>query len=167
MVAPGCLDMVNFWAPDTIPEKFAGRSFYPHNPNVTLMRTNVEENRRLGEIMAAKLNLSVGPVTVLLPRKGLSMIDAPGEPFWWPEADEALFSALKQHLRTDIPVLELDNNINDPAFADEHPNGTHWKNADDKWCFVTFNHWIDERYVYVDRDDGGWRAYWWFAGVRK
>jgi len=119
IVVPGCLDMVNFWAPATIPEKFKGRKFYPHNPNVTLMRTNVEENRQLGKIVAAKLNLSVGPVTVLLPRKGVSMIDAPGAPFWWPEADEALFAALKQNLRKEIPVLELDYNINDPPFADE------------------------------------------------
>jgi len=65
VVAPGCLDMVNFWAPSTIPEKFKGRKFYPHNPNVTLMRTNVEENHKLGEILAAKLNQSVGPLTVV------------------------------------------------------------------------------------------------------
>jgi uncharacterized protein (UPF0261 family) len=119
IVVPGCLDMVNFWAPPTVPEKFRDRLFYPHNPNVTLMRTTVEENRKLGEIMAAKLNLSVGPVTVLLPRRGLSMIDSPGGPFWWPEADEALFNALKQNLRRDIPALELDYNINDAPFADE------------------------------------------------
>src|ERR1700722_6781042 len=119
IVVPGCLDMVNFWAPSTVPERFRARLFYPHNPNVTLMRTTVEENRKLGEIMATKLNRSVGPVTVLLPLKGLSMIDSPGGPFWWPEADEALFSALKQNLRPDIPALELDYNINDAPFADE------------------------------------------------
>jgi uncharacterized protein (UPF0261 family) len=119
IVVPGCLDMVNFWAPSTVPEKFKDRIFYPHNPNVTLMRTTVEENRKLGEIMAAKLNRSVGPVTVLLPRRGLSMIDSPDGPFWWPEADEALFSALKENLRRDIPALELDYNINDAPFVDE------------------------------------------------
>ncbi len=117
IVTPACLDMVNFWAPETIPAKFRGRTFYPHNPNVTLMRTTVEESARLGEILAEKLNQSTGPVTVLLPLKGLSMIDAPGGPFWNPEADRALFSALKKHLRPDIPVIELDCNVNDPEFS--------------------------------------------------
>ncbi len=118
VVAPGCLDMVNFWAPRTIPSKFQGRTFYPHNPNVTLMRTTVEENGRLGEILAQKLNASEGPVSVVFPRKGLSMIDAPGQPFWLPEADEALFASLKSNLRPDIPLIELDCNINDPMFAE-------------------------------------------------
>lgn len=117
IVVPGCLDMVNFNAPDTVPSKFAGRAFYQHNPNVTLMRTNVEENRRLGEILAEKLNQSKGPVTVLLPLKGVSMIAAPGKAFHSPQADEALFATLKQNLRADIPVIEMEANINDPAFA--------------------------------------------------
>ncbi len=118
IVVPGCLDMVNFWAPPTVPARFKDRKFYPHNPNVTLMRTNVEENRRLGEILAEKLNQSRRPVTVLLPLKGVSMIDSPGGAFWWPEADQALFHALKKNLRPDISVVEMDCNINDPAFAD-------------------------------------------------
>ncbi len=117
IVAPGCLDMVNFWHPATVPAPFQGRKFYPHNLNVTLMRTTPEENRQLGHILASKLNQSLGPVTVFLPLRGLSMIDAPGGPFWWPEADQAFFSALKQDLRKDIPVVELDCNINDPVFA--------------------------------------------------
>ncbi|NUN97654.1 MAG: Tm-1-like ATP-binding domain-containing protein [Candidatus Omnitrophica bacterium] len=117
VVVPGCLDMVNFWAPETVPDRFKGRKFYPHNPNVTLMRTNVEENRELGRILAEKLNQSLGPVTVLFPLKGLSMIDSPGGPFWWPEADQALLGSLKEDLRRDIPVVELDHNINDPEFA--------------------------------------------------
>jgi uncharacterized protein (UPF0261 family) len=117
IVVPGCVDMVNFWAPETIPDKFTGRKFYPHNPNVTLMRTDVDESRRLGEIIAEKLNMSKGPVTVLIPLKGVSMIDAHGGPFWWPEADQALNDALKRNLRPDIPVIEMDNNINDPEFA--------------------------------------------------
>lgn len=117
VVTPACLDMVNFWAPETVPERFGGRRFYQHNPNITLMRTDPEECRRLGEILAEKLNLSTGPVTVLIPRRGLSMIDAPGGPFWWPEADEALFQALKSHLRPEIPVRELDANVNDTEFA--------------------------------------------------
>ena len=118
VVVPGCVDMVNFWAPDTVPAKFAGRTFYPHNPNVTLMRTNVEENQAIGERMAEKLNLSKGPVDVLWPRRGVSMIDAPDGPFWWAEADEACLSALKQKLRSDIPVIEMDCNINDREFAE-------------------------------------------------
>jgi len=117
VVAPGCLDMVNFWKPETVPEKFHGRRFYPHNPNITLMRTTPEENQELGRIIAEKLNLSVGPVTVLLPLGGLSMIDAPGGPFWWPEASHALFQSLKSHLRRDIAVVEMACNINDRAFA--------------------------------------------------
>jgi uncharacterized protein (UPF0261 family) len=118
IVVPGCLDMVNFWAPSTVPARFNGRTFYPHNPNVTLMRTNIEENRQLGRILAGKLNRSTGPVTVLLPLQGVSMLDSPGGAFWWPEADHALFGALKAALRPDIPVLELDCNINEPAFAE-------------------------------------------------
>jgi uncharacterized protein (UPF0261 family) len=117
VVVPGCLDMVNFWAPETVPAKFKERKFYQHNPNVTLMRTNVEENQRLGMILAEKINLSTGPVTVLLPLRGLSMIDSAGGAFWWPEADQALFRALKENLRSDIPLIEMDCVINDPNFA--------------------------------------------------
>ncbi|HMO66941.1 MAG TPA: Tm-1-like ATP-binding domain-containing protein, partial [Verrucomicrobiota bacterium] len=117
VVAPGCLDMVNFGPPETVPAKFAGRRFYPHNPQVTLLRTTPDECRRLGEIIAGKLNASTGPVAVLLPLRGISVISAPGQPFDWPEADAALFGALKAGLRPDIPVRELDVNINDPAFA--------------------------------------------------
>ncbi|MBN1489104.1 MAG: Tm-1-like ATP-binding domain-containing protein [Phycisphaerae bacterium] len=118
VVTPACLDMVNFWAPETVPAAFKDRRFYPHNPNITLMRTNVEENQQLGAILAEKLNASCGPVTVVLPLQGLSMIDAPGGLFWWPEADHALFAALKTTLRSDIPVIELDCNVNDPPFAE-------------------------------------------------
>jgi uncharacterized protein (UPF0261 family) len=118
IVVPGCIDMVNFRAPPTVPAKFKDRKFYPHNPNVTLMRTDVEENRRLGEIFAEKLNPSTGLVTVLLPLRGVSMIDSPGGAFWWPEADAAFVAALKARLRPGIPVIEMDCNINDPAFAE-------------------------------------------------
>jgi uncharacterized protein (UPF0261 family) len=118
VVAPGCLDMVNFWAPDTVPAKYRDRTFYQHNPNVTLMRTNVEENQRLGEIIAEKLNASRGPVTVLLPLHGLSMIGKPNGPFHSAEADLALFTSLKEKLRDEIEVIELDGGINDPPFAE-------------------------------------------------
>jgi uncharacterized protein (UPF0261 family) len=72
----------------------------------------------LGAILAEKLNASQGPVTVALPLQGVSMIDAPGQPFWWPEANQTLFKAIRTSLRADIPVVELDCNINDPAFAE-------------------------------------------------
>lgn len=118
VVAPGCLDMVNFAAAETVPSKYAARKLFKWNPNVTLMRTNVEENHALGKILGRKLNQSKGPVKVLLPLRGVSQLDSAGREFWWPEADQALFSSLRQELQTDIPVVELDNNINDPEFAD-------------------------------------------------
>lgn len=117
IVTPGCLDMVNFWAPETVPEKFNGRTFYPHNPNVTLMRTTVDECRGMAAIFAGKLNESKAPITVLLPRKGWSVIDSPGGPFWLPEANEAFHEVLKGALRRDIKVIEMDKNINDEEFA--------------------------------------------------
>src|SRR5919201_1113947 len=118
VVAPGCLDMVNFWAVETVPERYRERNLYKWNPNVTLMRTTPDENARLGRIIAEKLNASTGPVALLLPLRGLSQLDSEGNPYWWPEADRALFDALKSNLREDIPVHEVDANINDPLFAD-------------------------------------------------
>jgi uncharacterized protein (UPF0261 family) len=118
IVAPGCLDMVNFAAPDTVPARYAERKLYRWNANVTLMRTNVEENRDLGRIIAEKLNQSVGSIKVLIPLRGVSQLDSEGKEFWWPEADQALFSSLRSHLRRDIPTIDLDANINDPIFAD-------------------------------------------------
>jgi uncharacterized protein (UPF0261 family) len=118
VVVPGCLDMVNFWAPDTVPAQYRGRRFYQHNPNVTLMRTNVEDNRELGRRLAERVNLSRGKVTVVLPLGGLSMIDSPGGAFWWPEADQALFDAIRGNVRREIEVIEMKENINDAAFAD-------------------------------------------------
>jgi uncharacterized protein (UPF0261 family) len=118
IVVPGCLDMVNFMAPETVPPDYQSRTLYRHNPNVTLMRTNIEENAAIGRAMAERLNLSTAPITVLIPLRGLSMIDAPDGPFWWPEADQALFAALKENLRPDIPVVEMDCNINDREFAE-------------------------------------------------
>ncbi|HEY3078373.1 MAG TPA: Tm-1-like ATP-binding domain-containing protein, partial [Chloroflexota bacterium] len=99
-------------------EKYRDRNLYKWNPNVTLMRTTPEENAQLGRLIAEKLNASTGPVALLLPLKGLSQLDSEGNPYWWPEADRALFDALKANLRQDIPVREIDANINDPVFAD-------------------------------------------------
>jgi uncharacterized protein (UPF0261 family) len=118
IVVPGCLDMVNFHAPETVPTKFAGRTFYRHNPQTTLMRTSPEECAELGRILAEKVNLSTGPVTVLLPKKAISVISAPSQPFHSPAADEALFGAIQANLRKDIPMVEMDTTINDPAFAE-------------------------------------------------
>ena len=118
VVAPGCLDMVNFWGPATVPEKFRDRLFYYWNDNITLMRTTPEENEKLGRILAEKINRSKGEAAVFLPLKGISELDAPGKEFWWPEADQALFDAIKQYTNPDIPIYELDCNINDPEFAD-------------------------------------------------
>jgi len=115
--------MVNFWAPDTIPARFAGRRFYNHNPNVTLMRTTPEENAELGRVLAGKINLSTGPVALYIPTRAISVISAPGGPFHWPEADQALFEALRDHLRRDIPIHELDLAINDAEFADAMADG--------------------------------------------
>ncbi|NBV21960.1 MAG: UPF0261 family protein [Proteobacteria bacterium] len=117
IVAPGCLDMVNFGAPETVPAKFAGRNFYAHNPQVTLMRTTPAECTELGRILAAKVNLSTAPVTVLLPQRAISVISAPGQKFHDPAADAALFTALKSGVRSDIEVVEMDCVINAPEFA--------------------------------------------------
>jgi uncharacterized protein (UPF0261 family) len=118
IVTPGCLDMVNFHGPESVPAKFQGRTFYQHNPQVTLMRTTPEECASLGKIIAEKLNLSKGPVTVLLPRKAISVISAPGQKFHDPVADRVLFDSIKAWLRKDIPVIEMDCAINDAAFAE-------------------------------------------------
>ncbi len=118
VIAPGCLDMVNFGAPDTVPAKYAGRKLYRWNPNVTLMRTTPEENAELGKIIAEKANAAKGPTAILIPLRGVSQLDSAGGDFWWPEADAALYSAIKANVLTGVPVIELDHNINDPEFAD-------------------------------------------------
>jgi uncharacterized protein (UPF0261 family) len=117
IVAPGCLDMVNFGAIETVPERFSGRLFYKHNPQVTLMRTTPEECRELGRIVAEKLAAYKAPVTLLLPLRGVSVISAEGGPFHDPVADRALFDGIRDHLPPNVVLRELDTTINDPAFA--------------------------------------------------
>jgi uncharacterized protein (UPF0261 family) len=117
VVVPGCLDMVNFGEPDSVPERYAGRLFYRHNPQVTLMRTSVEECAELGRILAEKLNAYTGPVRVLIPERGVSVIGCEGRSFHDPEADAALFDTLTGGLRPHIEVQRLALEINDPAFA--------------------------------------------------
>jgi len=118
IVVPGCLDMVNFGARDTVPGKFEGRNFYIHNPQVTLMRTSAAECDELGRILAEKVNASTGPVRVLVPTRAISIISAEGQPFHDPEADAALFGALRRHLDPAIPLVEIDAAINDEVFAE-------------------------------------------------
>jgi uncharacterized protein (UPF0261 family) len=120
VVSLGALDMVNFGPRPTVPERFSGRRFYPHNPSVTLMRTTPEENAALGARIAEILGRANGPVVVLIPRRGLSALDAPGQPFHDPEADGALFATLSQGLASHprVRVESHDKHINDPLFAD-------------------------------------------------
>lgn len=116
----GALDMVNFGAWDTVPERFKGRRLYRHNPSVTLMRTTADDNRAIGEFIARKLNAMIGPVRFLIPEGGVSAIDKPGQPFHDPEADRVLFATLEQHFRAgpDRQLQRLPLHINDEAFAD-------------------------------------------------
>ncbi len=118
VIAPGCLDMVNFGSRESVPAKFDDRRFYVWNPTVTLMRTMPEENAALGRILAQKANATTGPVAFFLPANGVSILDSPDGLFWWPEADAALFDAIQLNTRSDIPVEIVDANINDDAFAE-------------------------------------------------
>ena len=117
VVAPGALDMVNFGPPDTVPEQFKDRTFYQHNPTVTLMRTTVEENAELGKIMGQKLSQAKGPTTVIIPKQGVSAIDQEGQPFYSAEAEAAWIENLKANLGDNVTLIEMDNHINDDAFA--------------------------------------------------
>ncbi|PKO04571.1 MAG: hypothetical protein CVU41_16130 [Chloroflexi bacterium HGW-Chloroflexi-3] len=118
VVTPACIDMCNFWAPETIPAKFKDRLMYKWNPNITLMRTTPEENMQMGEMFAEKLNMAKGPAMVFIPMGGFSEIDFPDKPFWWPEADQAFVDALKKDLRSDIPVVISDKDVNNPEFSE-------------------------------------------------
>ena len=119
VVSVGALDMVNFGPRDTVPEQFLSRNLYQHNPTVTLMRTTVEENRQLGEKLAEKVNRSTGPCCLMLPLKGVSMIDAPGQAFFGPDEDAALFQALRDNIDpAKVELVECDLHINDREFAE-------------------------------------------------
>jgi uncharacterized protein (UPF0261 family) len=116
----GALDMVNFGPRESVPEKFRGRNFVVHNPNVTLMRTTRDENRAFGEWIGERLNAMNGPVRFLLPEGGVSLLDAPGKPFHDPEADNALFEALERTVRQ-TPQRRIERvrgNINDESFVE-------------------------------------------------
>jgi uncharacterized protein (UPF0261 family) len=121
VVSTGATDMVNFYGPETVPARFKDRLFYRHNANVTLMRTTVEENARIGADIARKLSDTKGPVSVLLPARGVSAIDKAGQPFDDPAARRALHDAIRDNLRG-VEVTELDMHINDPEFAERAAN---------------------------------------------
>jgi uncharacterized protein (UPF0261 family) len=109
--------MVNFGAPETVPEKFEGRTMYQHNPSVTLMRTTAEETAQLGRQIAEKLSAASGPTALFMPLGGVSMIAVEGQPFYDGAADEALFSAIRENLASSVELIEMECDINDPAFA--------------------------------------------------
>ena len=115
----GALDMVNFGAPDTVPERYRQRKFHVHNPQVTLMRTTPDENERMGKWIGERLNQMDGPVRFFLPEGGVSALDAPGQPFWDTDADAALFRALEQTVRQtgNRQLIRIKKHINDPEFA--------------------------------------------------
>lgn len=117
VVSVGALDMVNFGPWDTVPAQFAGRNLYKHNPTVTLMRTTAEELKQIGTRIAEKLNAAEGKTVLMLPLKGVSAIDVEGSPFYDPEADQALFDTLKRAVKDSVEIIELDNAVNDEAFA--------------------------------------------------
>lgn len=119
VISVGALDMVNFGSPDTVPERYKGRTFYPHNPQITLMRTTVDENRQLAEKLAEKLNRADQMTELFLPLKGVSAIATEGGPFYDPEADDMLFHTLEAEVTNPkIMVRALETDINDPEFAE-------------------------------------------------
>ena len=115
----GALDMVNFGAKETVPAKYANRNLYVHNANVTLMRTTAEENALMGRFIGEKLNQCEGEVRFLIPEGGVSVIDAPGQPFYDPEANKALFDSLRATVKQTAKrqLISVNANINDPAFV--------------------------------------------------
>jgi uncharacterized protein (UPF0261 family) len=119
VVSVGACDMVNFGPLDTVPKQFSGRKLYKHNPTVTLMRTTVSENAEIGTRLAEKWNKAECKMTLFLPKQGVSMIDAAGQPFEGIEERETLFKTLKDKLTNEnVSIVEMDNNINDASFAE-------------------------------------------------
>ena len=119
VVSLGAMDMVNFGPFDTVPDQFKNRNFYKHNPTVTLMRTTVEENEKLGKIIASKLNLAKSETILVIPNGGFSAIDVKDGPFHCPEADKALIDSIKKHLTNEsVKLIEKEQAINDKAFAE-------------------------------------------------
>jgi uncharacterized protein (UPF0261 family) len=117
-VSTGALDMVNFGPRDELPAEFESRNIHVHNPQVTLMRTTPDECAELGRIIGEKLAAATGPTALALPLHGVSMLSVEGEDFYDPEADAALFDALREHIDDDVELLAFDTDINDEAFAE-------------------------------------------------
>ena len=115
VIAPGCLDMVNFGERDTVPQEFEGRAIYEHNPQVTLVRTSAEECGKLGKILARKANANGAPTAILIPTKAISIISAAGQAFHDPVADAGLFRAIREE--AEVEVQELAVEINSEEFA--------------------------------------------------
>ena len=119
IMIPGSADFINFLSPPSVPKNLTKRPLHYHNPQATLVRTNISENRRLGKVLAEKLNRSRGKVTILWPKKGLSTIDLPQKKFYDPKADNALLQSLIKNLRKEIPILVVDTDINSPVFSEQ------------------------------------------------
>ncbi|TDP26719.1 Tm-1-like ATP-binding domain-containing protein [Halanaerobium congolense] len=118
VVSTGALDMVNFGPIDSVPKEFKNRNLYKHNPTVTLMRTTTEENKKLAEIIAKKLNKAESKTALFLPLKGVSMIDAEGQPFYGPDEDKMLFETLRENIDQDkVELIEKEMHINDEEYA--------------------------------------------------
>ena len=118
VVSVGALDMVNFGPMDTVPAQFKDRNLYKHNPTVTLMRTTADELKSIGHEIATRLADATGKTTLMLPLKGVSMIDVEGQPFYDAEADKVLFDTLRTELAdSNVEIVELDTDINDKEFA--------------------------------------------------
>jgi uncharacterized protein (UPF0261 family) len=119
ILVPGCIDQVVFYSVEQMPEKYRSRKLYQWNPNITLMRSNAEECRRVGEMIAHAANQHAsGNIAILIPLGGTSMLDRPGGPYWEPEANRACFEAIKRLVKPSVPVYEVAAYINDPAFVD-------------------------------------------------
>lgn len=118
VVVPGALDCVNFGARQSVPERFSGRTLHRHNEHVTLMRSDPDENARLGRLFADRVASAPATTTVVLPLGGFSELDAPGMPFWSPPADAAFRDAFRGAVDPSVRVVESEDNINDPAFAE-------------------------------------------------
>ena len=119
IVIPGSADFINFLGPETVPKELKHRKIHFHNPQATIVRTNIHDNKLLGQTIAEKLNQSKGPVMIIWPNKGLSSLDRLQKPFWDPEADQALFHTLQENVRPEIKIVVLDFHINEPAFSNE------------------------------------------------
>ena len=119
LIIPGCIDMVNFGSMDSIPKKYrdANRRFFPWSPQAVLMRTNKEENAKMGQIFAEKANQAPDTTSILIPKDGFSALDKAGGVFYDLEADNAFTEALRRHISEKVPVVEVPYHINEPAFA--------------------------------------------------